>query len=179
MFELSHDVLAPPRTLAQTATRRDGLLQDGAHGHVDGAEEQVNVLAAIDLDQRHELHQLHAHLVLFLVAQQVRHCRLVVPLPSTDLHRDRFAASVLAQETFVGVRVLVVVRVGDTVQEVILVGDKAGGVAERVQGAAEQEGEKCSTDRVGHFTIRSTAATYEWRRSGNSNPTHFIFHKHI
>lgn len=143
VLELAHDVLALPSTLAQTATRRNGLLQHRAHRHVDGAEEQVNVLAAVHLDQWHELHQFHAHFVLFLVAEEIRHCGLVVPLSSANLHGDWLAAPVFPQQTVVrrgSVWVVQVVGVRHAVDEILLVSDETSGVMAQGQDEEYEEG---------------------------------------
>lgn len=145
MLELSHNVLALAGTLTETATGRDGLLQNGAHGHVDGAEEEMNVLTAVDFDQWHELHQFHAHLILFLVAQQIGHRGLVVPFPGTDLHRNGFALAVLA---LVGVIVRVLVVQCHAVYEIRFVRNETCAVDQRQQ---VQKDEKERSDRGGHF----------------------------
>lgn len=67
-----------PCTLAQGPTWGYGLLQHRAYRRIHGAEEELKVRRALDLDQRVELVHLQSGVLLVRVAQEVRHDGLVV-----------------------------------------------------------------------------------------------------
>lgn len=90
-----HEGLADTGGLAEGATRRDGTLQNGADGHVEQAEEQLQIGGATDLDERRKLMHLQAGLLLLGVANQIGHYCHVVGYILAYRYRYRFAAIVL------------------------------------------------------------------------------------
>ncbi len=61
------------RRQAECPTGRYGFLEDVANGHKNGAEEDLQIRTALNLDEGHVLVQLQTGLLLFRVAKQIRH----------------------------------------------------------------------------------------------------------
>lgn len=94
--EAVHQSLATgARALAERPARGYRLVEDGAHGGVDRAEEETKIRAALHLHERHVLVHLLAGVLLLLVIHQVRHDRLVVRDVQAEVDGDGLAAAVM------------------------------------------------------------------------------------
>lgn len=96
--EAVHQGLAAgARALAERPAGRYRLLDDGADGRVDGAQEEPQIRAALHLDERHVLVHLLAGVLLLLMIHQVRHDRLVVRDVHAEIDGDGLAAAVVSE----------------------------------------------------------------------------------
>lgn len=84
---------ADAHRFAQAATGPDRVHRGlgRAHGHIGGAEEELQLGAAVVLDQRSKGLQRVLHVRLHLVTHQIRHGGLVVADLSAHLDADGFA----------------------------------------------------------------------------------------
>ena len=97
--ELVHQLLAAVLSCqTERAAGRKWVLKDCADGGVDGAEEDLQVGRALDLDQGVELVHLHPCLLLLAVPQQVRQDGLVVGDVGTQRYCNRLAFSMTEEE---------------------------------------------------------------------------------
>ena len=96
--EFVHERLAAvARGDAEFATGRDGVLQHRAHGRVHGAQEELQVFAALHFDEWEELVNFQPGVLLLLMIQQVGHNGHVVLDVIAQGDGDGFAAVVLRQ----------------------------------------------------------------------------------
>lgn len=83
--------------LAERPAGRYCLLDDGADGRVDSAQEEPQIRAALHLDERHVLVHLLAGVLLLLMIHQVRHDRLVVRDVHAEIDGDGLATAVMSE----------------------------------------------------------------------------------
>ena len=96
--KLVHQLLAAVLSCqTERAAGRKWILKDCADRGVDGAEEDLQVGRALDLDQGVELVHLHPRLLLLAVPQQVGQDGLVVGDVGTQRYCNRLAFS-MAEE---------------------------------------------------------------------------------
>ena len=91
---LQHRLAARANRLAQRSARPDRnvhLLR--AHGHVNGAQEELQLTGAAVLDERRESLQLQLGVFLQIVAHQVGHGRLAVADAATKIQLDRLTGA--------------------------------------------------------------------------------------
>src|SRR5262249_18012743 len=90
--EFIHQIFAArSRRQTKRSTRRNRIFHNRAHWGVHGAQEELQIGTATNLDERVKLMHLKAAVVLFLMIHQVRKYRHFVLQVLTHRDRDRLA----------------------------------------------------------------------------------------